>query len=158
MRTQWRFDTLQYKARHIVCVNESGSDERTGDRRFGYSPKGVPAVVSRWLQSRTRVSVLPAYTVDGYIAATTFKGTCNADVFQSFIIDDVLPLMNPFPAPRSVLVMDNASIHHTNIDTIRDACEAKGVHIRFLPPYSPDLNLIEESFIDLKAFIRRYYK
>ncbi|KAG9230396.1 hypothetical protein BJ875DRAFT_337495, partial [Amylocarpus encephaloides] len=53
------------------------------------------------------------------------KGTCNADVFQSFIIDDILPLMNPFPAP--ILVIDNASIHHTNIDIIRDACEAKGV-------------------------------
>jgi len=90
--------------------------------------------------------------------SVTFEGTCTDDIFESFIIDDFLPYMNPYPRERSVLVIDNASIYHSNIDTIRLAYRAQGVVLLFLPPYSPDLNLIEESFRDLKSFIRRHYK
>ena len=54
--------------------------------------------------------------------------------------------------------MDNASIHHSFIDQIRIACEARGVRILCLPPYSPDFNPIEESFNDLKSYIRRWYR
>ena len=46
--------------------------------------------------------------------------------------------MNAFPGPYSVLVLDNASIHKGRY--LLDICNAKGVRIEFLPPYSPDLN------------------
>lgn len=49
-----------------------------------------------------------------------------------------LPRMNAYPGPYSVLVMDNASIHKGQ--RLLDICNAKGVRIEFLPPYSPDLN------------------
>lgn len=68
--------------------------------------------------------------------------------------------MRPFPQDRSVLILDNCAIHKS--DTLRQMVEAKGVFIAqsvvflslmwtgckliFLPPYSPDLNPIEESF------------
>lgn len=66
--------------------------------------------------------------------------------------------LHAYPASRSVLFLDNASSHHKNIDIIKRACRAKGVWLRFLPPYSPDFNPIEESFHDLKACIRRNYR
>ncbi|KAG2340026.1 hypothetical protein BDR05DRAFT_1002795 [Suillus weaverae] len=52
--------------------------------------------------------------------------------------------MNPFPAERSVLVLDNCRIHHNEelYDLVHDA----GCLLLYLPPYSPDLNPIEESF------------
>ena len=53
--------------------------------------------------------------------------------------------------------MDNAFFHHSVRDQIRTACEAVGVRILYLPPYSPDFNPIEESFADLKSYIRRWY-
>lgn len=81
-----------------------------------------------------------------------------ANIYFSFMIDRLLPHCNPYPNPQSVIFMDNASIHHANIQRIQEAYMAKGVLIRFLPPYSPDFNPIEESFADLKAFIRRYYR
>jgi transposase len=68
-------------------------------------------VVRRWLSSRERVSVLPAYTIEGYIAAKTFYGTCTGEIFEDFIVDQLLPLCNPYPGPRSVIIMDNASVH-----------------------------------------------
>lgn len=46
--------------------------------------------------------------------------------------------MNAYPGPYSVLVMDNASIHKGQ--HLIDICNAKGVRVEFLPPYSPDLN------------------
>jgi transposase len=54
--------------------------------------------------------------------------------------------------------MDNASVHHSSKEAIERACMAKRVWVLFLPPYSPDFNPIEESFGDLKAFIRRHYR
>ena len=52
--------------------------------------------------------------------------------------------MNRFPQDRSIIVLDNCAIHRANV--IREIIEAHGVLLIFLPPYSPDLNPIEESF------------
>ena len=62
--------------------------------------------------------------------------------------------MNPFPGPQSVLVMDNAAIHHNG--RIEEIVEAKGCRLFYLPAYSPNLNPIEKGFSVLKAYLRRY--
>jgi len=54
--------------------------------------------------------------------------------------------------------MDNASIHHSCIDSIRAIASARNIKVIFLPPYSPDFNPIEESFSVVKGFIRRHYR
>ena len=158
LRIAWQYSLQDFEAAQIVCVDESGSNDKEGDRNYGWSTQGSKAVVRRWLQRKPRVSVLAAYAVDGYCAARTFMGTCTGDIFEDFIIDELLPSCNAYPQPKSVIVLDNASIHHANIDTIQRACDSKGVVLKFLPPYSPDFNPIEESFNDLKAFIRRHYR
>jgi transposase len=56
--------------------------------------------------------------------------------------------MQPYPLPYLVLVMDNVSIHHN--EEIQRLCNATGVKFEYLSPYSPDFNLIEASFHDLK--------
>lgn len=158
LRTQWLDDLQQFTAEQIVCVDESGSDERTGDRMMGYADKGVRAKVSRWLQTRERVSFLPVYMIEGYITSITFLGTLTGDMFEEFIIDQLLPLCNPYPGPRSVIFMDNASVHHYSETRIIEACRRRNVWIRWLPPYSPDFHPVEESFSDLKAYIRHTYR
>lgn len=78
--------------------------------------------------------------------------------------------MNPYPQPNSVLVMDNAIVHH--FDGIREMVEARyanvltckaiilmlsllsGCKLLYLAPYSPDMNPIEEGFSAMKAWIR----
>ena len=57
------------------------------------------------------------------------------------------------PLPNSVLIMDNASIHKSA--EVRALCDEFGVHLEFLPPYSPDYNPIEESFAELKAWMKK---
>ncbi|PQE27952.1 transposase protein [Rutstroemia sp. NJR-2017a BBW] len=157
LRYAWLWMIQPFLMDYYVAVDESGNHERTGDRIYGYSKRGIPAAVERFLQRRLRISLLAAYTTKGFIATTTFQGTCNADLFESFMIDILLPLCNQFPAERSMVVVDNTSIYHANKEAIETAYLRKGVFIKYLPPYSPDFNPIGESFNDLKGFIRRTY-
>jgi len=158
LRLDWQYNLQYFTAAQIVCIDESGSDDRTGDRTYGWAQEGTRAAVSRWLASSERVSVLAAYTTEGYLVAQTFLGTCTGPIFEAFIIDHLLPLCNAYPGPKSVLFLDNASVHHAFKITIEAACLRKGVWLRWLPPYSPDFNPIEESFSDMKSFIRRFYR
>src|SRR5215469_6989117 len=60
--------------------------------------------------------------------------------------------MNPYPGPNSVIVLDNAKIHHN--EELIGYLQAFGIHVEFLPPYSPDLNPIETAFSVIKNFLK----
>jgi DDE superfamily endonuclease len=62
--------------------------------------------------------------------------------------------MNSYPAEQSVLVLDNARIHHD--EDLIDYIEAFGGRVEFLPPYSPDFNPIETCFSVIKSFLQRH--
>ena len=62
--------------------------------------------------------------------------------------------MNSYPNEQSVLVLDNARIHHDE-DLVK-YIEAFGGRIEYLPPYSPDFNPIETCFSVIKSFLKRY--
>jgi transposase len=83
------------------------------------------------------------------------RGSTDGAVFEEFI-EQLLPFCGRWPEPKSVLVMDNASFHHT--ERIEQMCHDAGVKLVYLPPYSPDLNPIEEFFAELKAFIKRHWQ
>jgi transposase len=106
------------------------------------------------LQWSKNWSILPAYTINGYILTVMFKGSINGERFDEFVIEYVLPLCTPFLGRNSVLVMDNASIHKSK--RLVKACYQAGVLLQYLLPYSPDFNPIKESFGNLKAWIRRH--
>ncbi|PKY48083.1 hypothetical protein RhiirA4_321883, partial [Rhizophagus irregularis] len=59
-----------------------------------------------------RYTILPAFTLDGFIACEIMKGRCSKERFCSFVLSQISPFMNPCPGKNSVLVMDNAKIHH----------------------------------------------
>ena len=54
-------------------------------------------------------------TVDGYIACEVYPGAVNGDTFNAFVETKLLPLCNEFPGPNSVIVMDYASIHRSDV-------------------------------------------
>jgi transposase len=98
---------------------------------------------------------LPAYAQDGIVLCRIFQGSTDAVVFEDFI-EQLLHHCGRWPAPKSVLVMDNASFHHT--ERIKQMCSDAGVKLVYLPPYSPDLNPIEEFFSELKGFAKRSWQ
>ena len=63
--------------------------------------------------------------------------------------------MNPFPLLRSVLILDNASVHTKQ--AIYALCAAHGIMVIFLPPYSYDYNPIEKAFHEAKAYMRKVF-
>ena len=88
------------------------------------------------LKRSKRWSILPAFTVDGYIAWEVHQGSITAEIFNDFVRNQVLPQTTANRGPRSVLVLDNASIHW-NQELIQ-MCETANVTLARLPPYSPD--------------------
>ena len=61
----------------------------------------------------------------------------------------------PYPGPRLIIILDNASIHKSA--RLQELCERSGVILEFLPPYLLDFNPIKAIFKDLKAWIKRNY-
>ncbi|CCA76208.1 related to transposase, putative-Phytophthora infestans [Serendipita indica DSM 11827] len=148
-----------FTADQLVSVDESSKDGRTLYRRYGWSPRGETAHRTVDFPRGERWSLLPALTIDGYIAKRIVKGSIDGLEFLDFILEDVtpqLPKMNPYPLSRSVLLLDNCSIH--KMQHLVDAVTAAGCKIRFLPPYAPELNPIEESFAAVKAALRRHFR
>jgi len=84
-----------------------------------------------------------------------FQGSTDSSVFEDFI-QRLLQHCRPWPEPKSVLIMDNASFHHS--DRIKQMCSDARVKLIYLPPYSPDFNPIEEFFAELKAFIKKRWQ
>jgi len=130
----------------FVFLDEMGSDKRDQRRKFAYSMKGSTPTVQRFLYRGQHVSAMAAMTCEKVVDISTCARGVTADVFDRFLANAVLPYLQPFDGvnPCSIIVLDNAMIHHTG-DIIQDLEEA-GVLVYYLPPYSPDLNPIEEAF------------
>jgi transposase len=65
------------------------------------------------------------------------------------------PMMNLFPAPNSIVIMNNATVNHGG--RIAEICDAANVLLIYLPPYLPDLNPIEKVFLVLKSQVKRHH-
>jgi len=116
---------------------------------------GVAPVQVARLHRDQRYQILPAYAQDGIALARIFQGSTDSAIFEGFI-EQLLHHCGRWPEPKSVLVMDNASFYHSA--KIEQLCSEAGVKLLYLPPYSPDLNPIEEFFTELKTFIKRNWQ
>jgi transposase len=152
LRDLYLHDLSSFEPYHVVYVDESGCDKRVGYRRTGWSPLGVTPVQIAQFQRGQRYHILPAYTQNGILLSRIFQGTTDSAVFEDFI-EQLLPHCGKWPEPYSVLVMDNASFHRS--ERVQQMCDAAGVKLLYLPPYSPDLNPVEEYFAEFKGFVKK---
>ncbi len=138
-----------HDARQYVFVDESGV---TTDllRRYARSPRGTRiadhAPYSHW-QTHTVVAALRPTELT---ATAVFDGPIDNDTFRAYINQILVPTLRP----GDVVVLDNLAAHKQ--PEVRAAIEQTGAMLRFLPPYSPDLNPIEQAFAKLKAFFRAF--
>jgi transposase len=133
--------------RHYVFLDECGV---TTDllRRYGRSPSGTRvrdhAPFGHW-ETHTVVAGL---RLDGLSAPAVFNGPIDNPTFLAYTEQVLVPSLRP----GDVVVLDNLAVHKQ--PEVRQAIEAAGALLRFLPPYSPDFNPIELAFAKLKAFLR----
>lgn len=178
LRNEWSRRLSGWGAEQLVFIGESAACGKTGitpqskkffpplliplcvgDRRFGWAPSGVISPVKQGtcgvqnLDRSKRWSILPAYTVDGYIACEVHQGNITAAVLNGFVKSQVPPLCSRNQGPRSILVVDDATINWNA--ELREICTEANVALVRLPPQSPCLNPIEGSFAMLKGWIRK---
>lgn len=86
---------------------------------------------------------------DGLVAPCVLDGPINHDAFEAYIEQLLAPVLRQ----GDIVIMDNLSSHKG--PTVRRMIEAAGAELLYLPPYSPDLNPIENAFAKLKALLRK---
>ena len=90
-----------------------------------------------------------ALRLTGMTAPMVLDGPMNGAWFLAYVQQVLAPTLKP----GDIVIMDNLAAHKSI--PIRDAIEAVGARLLFLPPYSPDLNPIENAFAKLKAMLRK---
>jgi transposase len=90
-----------------------------------------------------------ALRLTGMTAPLVFDGPINGQVFEAYVEQFLVPTLSP----GDIVIMDNLSSHKR--PRVRESIEAAGAELRYLPPYSPDFNPIENAFSKLKAILRK---
>ena len=110
-----------------------------GERLIGYAPQGHWKIITFVAGLRQRAIVAPF----------VLEGAMNGLMFVAYIKECVAPTLKR----GDIVIIDNASIH--KVAGVKEAIEAAGASLRYLPAYSPDLNPIEPAFSKFKAHLRK---
>jgi DDE superfamily endonuclease len=138
----------------MVFVDETSKDGTSARRRYAWSRRGTRAVVATSFSRGNRVSVLAACDTKGFIGWTSTRGTFTRRSFHDGFLRVVIPKLNPWPLPRSIVVIDNAKIHM--YEELAAAVHQCGAILLYLPPYCPHLNPVEIMFGRLKSWLTRH--
>ena len=111
-----------------------------GDRLRGFAPHG------HW---RT-LTFLGALRCDRLTAPCVFDGPINGECFRAYVEQQLVPVLKP----GDIVVMDNLGSHKSA--ALRHMIRAAGARLWYLPPYSPDLNPIEQAFAKIKHWMRAH--
>lgn len=147
-RAAWREAISTVRPEDLVFLDETGS-------HLGYTPthawapRGHRAEASTPRNQGENKTVIAALSLEGIGPRLRFDGAMTTDRFVGYIRH----VLGPTLRPGQIVVMDNLSAHHAR--AARTAIEARGAQVRFLPPYSPDFNPIEEAFSKVKQALRR---
>ena len=136
---------------HLVFLDETATNTKMARTR-GRSPRGkrlvCPVPHGHW----KTLTLVAALRCKGMFAPMTTDGGMTGEMFRAYVKNVLAPKLKP----KDIVMMDNLAAH--NAPGVKEAIEAKGASLQYLPKYSPDLNPIEMSFSKLKAFLRKQAK
>lgn len=150
-RTQWIDDQPHWDCRHLVFLDETATATNM-TRQRGRSPRGQRCVASVPHGHWKSTTFIAGLRHDAITAPLVLDGPMNGAAFLAYIETCLCPTLQP----GDIVVTDNLSCH--KVQGVRAAIEAMGATLRYLPPYSPDLNPIEKMFSKLKALLRKAAK
>ena len=143
----WRSHQQSWDQRRLVFIDETALNTKMA-RIYGRSAVGERCLCKvphgHW-QTSTFIAALRFDRID---APFLIEGSANGEVFAAYVSEVLCPELNA----GDIVILDNLCIHKT--DTIAKLIEARGASVRYLPPYSPDLNPIEMAFAKLKSHRR----
>ena len=128
-------------------VDESGVNLAL-TRLYGRAPRGERAIGSAPINYGQNLTLIGALGSQGLDALLTIEGATDGEVFRAYTERMLCPTLKA----GDVVVMDNLGAH--KVSGIREAIEARGAQLIYLPPYSPDLSPIERCRSKIKAALR----
>lgn len=147
-RSTWREQMKQVDATQLVIVDETGSNIGLTPL-YAYAPRGERAHGSLPRNRGKNTTLLASLSLSGMGAAMILEGASDTLAFEYYVEH----ILTPSLKPGQIVIMDNLSSHIG--PKVRQAIQARGCQLLFLPAYSPDLSPIEEAFSKLKTFLRR---
>jgi transposase len=147
-RARWKAEQKGLDPARLVFVDETGTATNMA-RRYGRAPRGerlVGHVPHGHWKTTTFVAGL---RLGALTAPCTVDGAMDGITFRAYVEQILAPTL----AVGDIVIMDNLAAH--KVAGVREAIEAAGAELRYLPPYSPDLNPIEQAFAKLKALLRK---
>lgn len=116
---------------------------------YAYAPRGQRAYGKVPRNYGANTTLMASLSRQGMGEAFILEGAADTVAFELYIEQILAPSLHP----GQIVIMDNLSIHQST--RVRQAIEAKGCQLLFLPAYSPDLSPIEEAFSKLKTYLRQ---
>jgi transposase len=138
---------VQMLAHHLKFIDESGVNLGLA-RRFGRATPGQRVVEATPGTSGPHYTVVAAAGLEVVQAPWLLEGAMNTVGFETYVEQILAPTLQE----GDWVVLDNPSVHKGPL--VRAAIEARGAHVTFLPPYSPDLNPIELCWAKVKTALR----
>jgi transposase len=151
LRAAWQVmvaDGAGIDAERLVFVDEMGTNTSLAPL-YAWSRRGERAFASVPRNWGANVTLLASMSAGGMGPCLAVEGPTTREVFEAYLKGVLAPSLKP----GQLVVMDNLSSHKG--PRVRELIEEKGCEVLYLPPYSPDLNPIEEAFAKLKALLRR---
>jgi transposase len=131
----------------VKFIDESGLNIAM-TRLYGRAPRGERVLGSAPQNYGQNVTILGALSCTGLEAVMTVEGATDAEVFRAYVRQVLCPTLRT----GDIVIADNLSAHKAA--GVQEAIAAKGARLLYLPPYSPDLNPIEQCWSKLKTFLR----
>jgi transposase len=147
-RTAFQGTQANLDVDRAVFVDEAGIN-RSMTPKYGRAPKGERLFEHRPSVRSAKTSLIGAISLAGVVAFGSVEGSYNGARFLTWVTDELLPKLEP----GTTIIWDNVRFHH--MEKVRTAVEEAGCVLLKLPPYSPDLNPIEECWSKLKHLIQR---
>jgi transposase len=132
----------------LVFVEEMGTHTSLAPL-YAYAPVGERAFLEIPRNRGTNTTLLSSLHLGGMGPSMAVEGATTKEVFEAYVKHFLAPALKP----GQVVVMDNLGAHRPK--KVRELIEGEGCELLYLPPYSPDLNPIEEAFSKVKHILRK---
>jgi transposase len=147
-RAEWQEKQPALDVKKLVFIDETGASTNM-TRTRGRAPKGERCIAAVPRGHWKTTTFIAGLRVGEVTAPMLLDGPMNGAAFLVYVRE----FLGPTLAPSDLVVADNLSCH--KVAGVRAAIEARGATLRYLPPYSPDLNPIEKLFSKLKTLLRK---
>ena len=148
-RAVWRVTVSESSdPERLIFVDEMGANTSLSPLR-AWSRRGERAHCSVPRNRGKNTTLLSSMSVEGMGPSVAVEGATDREVFESYLQEVLAPSLRR----DQIVVMDNLSAHKG--ERVRELVESTGCKLLYLPPYSPDLNPIEEAFSKIKGILRK---